>query len=268
MKKAPLLFSGLTLVVVLVLAVGCMSWGPSQGTPPSVSGWSATAEIGAPLGFIYSQQEVGLSVSGEGKVKAAPDVAILSLGIEAQETTVAAAQREAASAMDKVMKALKGDGVADKDIQTTQFSIYPVRRWVEKEEKEVIVGYRVTNMVTAKIRQIDKAGDIIDDVAEAGGNLTRIQDIGFTVDDPIPYYRQAREKAVQDAAAKAKQLADLAGVKLGKPLYITEGGGYVPPFVRQNVYARMEAAPAPAPTPISPGELEFQLNVSIVYDIR
>jgi len=266
MKKASLLFSGLALVAMLALAVGCVSWGSGQGTPPS--GWSATAEMGVPAGFICSQQDVGISVSGEGKVKAAPDVAILSLGIEAQETTVAAAQREAANAMDKVMKALKGDGVADKDIQTTQFSIYPVRRWVEKEEKEVIVGYRVTNMVTVKIRQIDKAGDIIDDVAEAGGNLTRIQDIGFTVDDPIPYYRQAREKAVQDAGAKAKQLADLAGVKLGKPLYITEGGGYVPPFVRQNVYARMEAAPAPAPTPISPGELEFQLNVSIVYDIR
>jgi uncharacterized protein YggE len=211
---------------------------------------------------------VGLSVSGEGKVKGTPDVAIVSLGIEAQETTVAAAQREAASAMDKVMKALKGDGVADKDIQTTQFSIYPVRRWIEKEEKEVIVGYRVTNMVTAKIRQIDKTGDVIDDVAEAGGNLTRIQDIGFTIDDPIPYYKQAREKAVQDAAAKAKQLADLAGVRLGKPLYISEGGGYVPPVVRKNAYAMMEVGAVPAPTPISPGELEFQLNVSIVYDIR
>ncbi|MBM3175232.1 MAG: DUF541 domain-containing protein [Chloroflexi bacterium] len=266
MKKMFLWFSGLVLVAVLMLAAGCVCWSSSKETLPS--GWSATAEIGVPSGFICSQQDVGISVSGEGRVKAAPDVAILSLGIEAQETTVAAAQREAAIAMDKVMKALRADGVADKDIQTTQFSIYPVRRWVEKEEREIIVGYRVTNMVTAKIRQIDKAGDIIDDVAEAGGDLTRIQDIGFTIDDPLPYYRQAREKAVQDAAAKAKQLADLSGVKLGRPLYISEGGGYVPPIVRKNVYTMMEAGTAPAPTPISPGELEFQLNVSIVYDIR
>ncbi len=267
MKRLSLLLSGLALTIVLVLAVGCVSWGFGQGTPPCLSGWSGTAEIGAPLGFIFSQQNVGISVSGEGKVKAAPDVAILTLGIEAQEATVAAAQQEAAKAMDKAMKALKGDGVADKDIQTQQFSIYAVRQWIGKENREEIIGYRVTNTVSAKIRQLDKAGAIIDDVAKAGGDLTRIQDIGFTVDDPAPYYKQAREKAVQDAVAKAKQLADIAGVKLGKLLYISEGSGYIPPIMMKNVYASTEAAPAPS-TPISPGELEFQLNVSIVYDIR
>ena len=267
MRKLFLSLTGLFLVALMVSIVGCVSCETSPCTPASVSTWSGTAEIGAPLGIICSQQNQGISVSGDGKVYAIPDIAVLSLGIEAQELTVAEAQKEAASAMDKVLKALKDGGVAEKDIQTQRFSIYPVRRWIEKENREEIIGYRVSNMVTAKIRQIEKTGDIIDKVTSAGGDLTRIQDIGFTIDDPAPYYKEAREKAVKSAAEKAKQLADLSEVKLGKPLYISEGGVYTPPILRKDMYAMEGAAAAPS-TPISPGELEIQLTVSIVYSIR
>lgn len=267
MKKLCLSLAGLVLVALMVLAVGCVSWGGSGSEPPSFPTWTGSAEIGTPFGIIYSQQNQGIAVSGDGKVNAVPDIAILSLGIEAEESTVAAAQKEAALAMDKVMKALKDRGIAEKDIQTQRFSIYPVRRWIEKENRQEIIGYKVTNMVTAKIRQIDKTGDIIDKVAYSGGDLTRIQDIGFTVDNPVLYYKEAREKAVQDAMEKAKQLAELSKVKLGRPLYISESGAYTPPVLRKNMYAMEGAAAAPS-TPISPGELEFQLTVNIVYDIR
>jgi uncharacterized protein YggE len=267
MSKLRLSLLGVLLVALTVLSIGCTSFEGSGGELPGCSTWSGSAEIGAPLGIICSQQNQGISVSGDGKVNAVPDVAILSLGIEAEESTVAVAQKEAALAMDKVMKALKESSVAEKDIQTQRFSIYPVRRWIEKENREEVIGYRVTNMVTAKIRQIDKTGDIIDKVASVGGDLTRIQDIGFTIDDPAPYYKEAREKAVQDAAEKAKQLAKLSDVKLGKPMYISEGGVYTPPILRKNMYAMEAAAPAPS-TPISAGELEIQLTVNIVYGIR
>jgi len=267
MRKLFLSLTGLVLVVLMVSIVGCVSCETSPCTPASVSTWSGTAEIGAPLGIICSQQNQGISVSGDGKVNAVPDIAILSLGIEAEKSTVAAAQKEAAIAMDKVMKALKDSGIAEKDIQTQRFSIYPVRRWNEKENRDEITGYRVTNMVTAKIRQIDKTGDIIDKVASAGGDLTRVQDIGFTIDDPAPYYKEAREKAVQDAAEKAEQLAELSKVKLGRPLYVSESGAYTPSPLRKNMYA-MEAAGAAPATPISVGEMEIQLTVNIVYDIR
>jgi len=184
--------------------------------------------------------------------------------VEAQAPSVAQAQSDAAGAMDKVMKALAGNGVQDKDIQTQQFSIYPIIRWIEEENREEIIGYRVTNMVTAKIRALDKTGIIIDAVAEAGGDLTRINDISFAVDDPTPYYKEAREKAVKDAVARAKEIAEAAGIKLGKPIYISEGTVYVPSPVRYEAFAK--EAPAP-PTPVSPGELEIKLTVQMVYEI-
>ena len=113
---------------------------------------------------------------------------------------------------------------------------------------------------------MDKTGIIIDAVARAGGDYIRINSISFTVDDPTAYHEEAREKAMADAKAKAKQLADLADVKLGKPIYISEAGGYIP--VPYPARAEMVPAPAPAPpTPISPGETEIRLTVQVVYSI-
>src|SRR4030043_2426424 len=216
MKKRWFILSGIMLVVILAGAGGCNYGEGARVSTPTIAGY-----VGAPA-IVSSQQQVGLWVSGEGKSKAAPDVVLLSLGIEAESKTVARAQQDAAQTMDAVMKALKANGVADKDIQTQRFSIYPVRKWIEDEQREIITGYRVTNVVIAKIRQVDKAGPIIDAVAEAGGDLTRIDSIGFTIDDPTSYYKEARAKAVGDGIAKAKQMAQAADVKLGKLLYISE----------------------------------------------
>jgi hypothetical protein len=192
-----------------------------------------------------------------------PDIAELCLGIEAQADTVSEAQAQASEAMDKVMEALKDNGVAEKDIQTQQFSIYPVTRWINESGEEEIVGYRVTNIVLAKIREVDKAGIIIDAVAKAGGDLTRIQSISFSVDDPTPYYEEAQGKAMEDAKNKATQLATSAGVQLGKPTYISEGAAYVPKY-----FADLGGNEASSSTPISPGELKITVNVQVVYEIK
>ena len=210
------------------------------------------------------QQNTGIWVTGQGEVMVIPDIAELYLGIEAQADTVSEAQAQASEAMDKVMEALKDNGVAEKDIQTQQFSIYPVTRWINESGEEEIVGYRVTNIVLAKIREVDKAGIIIDAVAKAGGDLTRIQSISFSVDDPTPYYEEARGKAMEDAMNKATQLATSASVQLGKPTYISEEAAYVPRY-----FAEMAGGMAPAPeTPISPGELKITVNVQVVYEIK
>ena len=113
---------------------------------------------------------------------------------------------------------------------------------------------------------MDKAGSIIDAVAEAGGDLTRVDSISFSVDDPSGYYEEARQEAMAEAEAKAKQLADLAGVTLGKPSYISESVSY-PIYPRDVMYGKMEAASA-VETPISPGEMEISLSVQVVYAIR
>src|SRR4030042_6060914 len=126
MKKFWLLLCGLVLIVVLVGVAGCCPVQP--GVLPSVPALVAEAKLGGPFGVIWSQQQVGLWVNGEGKVKATPDTALLTLGIEAEAKTVAQAQQQAATAMNDVMQALKGRGIADKDIQTQRSSITPGRR--------------------------------------------------------------------------------------------------------------------------------------------
>jgi len=250
MKRNLLLTIGLAIAIIAVGAVGCNGYFTSEP--------EAQSEIS---GLIWSQQSTGIWVTGEGKVTVVPDVVVLSLGVEAQATTVAEAQRQAAEAMDAIMNELDDHGVAKKDIKTQFYSIQPVRRW--DNGKEILIGYRVTNTVTAKIRNVEDAGTIIDAVAAAGGDYARINSISFTVDEPEAYYEEARQKAMADAEDKAKQLADLGGLKLGKPTYINESGGYIP-VIRD--YYGVEVAPAPT-TPISPGETEIQLTVQVVYSI-
>jgi len=255
MKKTWLVVIGMALVLAVVGVSGC-----------SPEGTKLSTDNGELKLSLNSQQE-GIWVNGEGKAVAVPDVAILRLGIEAQEATVAEAQAQANEAMSKVMTALTDEGVAEEDIQTQYLNIRKVTRWDNDKQQETVIGYRVTNMVTAKIRETEKTGTIIDAVAVAGGDLTRVDSIGFTVDDPTDYYKEARQKAVANAEAKAKQLAEVAGVTLGKPTYISESS-YVPgPVYRQDMMVETAAGAPAVETPISPGEIEITTNVQLAYEI-
>jgi uncharacterized protein len=245
---------GAIVVVLLLVLLGCSSQGVVSG---------GSLEI---KGILNSQQE-GIWVNGEGKVTAVPDVAVLSVGVQSQALTVADAQSQASGAMDKVMTALKNGGVAAKDIQTRSFNIQKMTKWDNVKQESIVTGYQVNNMVTAKIRDINKAGTVIDAVSAAGGDLTRIDSISFTIDNPATYQEQARQKAVADAASKAKQLADAAGVKLGKTVYITESS-YVPATVYRDASIKSESASGATSTPVSAGELEVTANVQISYEIK
>ena len=259
MKRSLLLIVSLVLAVITVGAIGCAG---DFGFPEA----QQLPELPESGNTILSQQNTGIWVTGEGKVSVIPDVAILTLGIEVQAETVAEAQAQATEAMVAVMDVLDDYGIAEKDIKTQRFSIQPVKRW--DNGQEILLGYRVNNMVTVKIRQVDDTGVIIDAVAEAGGDYTRINSISFTVDDLTAYYEEAREKAIDDAETKAEQLAELAGVDLGKPTYFNESGGFIP-VPREYYMAVPEAVPAPAPSPpISPGETEIRLTVQVVYSIK
>ena len=246
MKRKWLWVLGLMLALAVVGLCGC-------GTGPS--------------SVQLSSQQEGIWVTGTGEVTVVPDIATLRLGIDAEAPTVAEAQSQAAEAMDKVMAALKDNDVDKKDIQTQYFNIRQVTRWDRIKEEEEVVGYRVTNMVTAKIREVDKAGTIIDEVAKAGGDFTRIDSISFSVDDPSAYHEEARKEAMADAKVKAEQLAKLGGVSLGKPTYISESI-YMPPPIYRGAIPEAVPVPAPAPTPISPGELEISLTVQVAYAIQ
>jgi uncharacterized protein YggE len=256
------------LAVVAVTATGCAVHEKSQTSPIPFKIVNGENELTVQPGVIFSQQQVGVWVNGDGKATAAPDIAIISLGVEAEKPTVDEAKREAAEAMDGIMKVLSDKGVDKKDIQTQQYMIYPVWQWNDRLQKQELVGYRVTNMVTVKVRKIDTAGEVIDAVAKAAGDVVRINNINFTVDDPEPYFKEAREKAVKNAQEKAAQMAAAAGIKLGALIYMSESTGYVP--VYRDTYMKAEAGmPAPAvETPISPGELEYSVSVQMVYGMK
>jgi uncharacterized protein YggE len=249
LRKKILLAIGLILVLTLAGLAGCNSGGVSSG------------ELSSALRINVNSQQEGMWVNGHGEVSAAPDVATLQLGISSQRASVAEAQTEATTAMNKVMTSLKNGGVADKDIQTQYFSIQQVTKWDEDKQQEIVIGYRVSNMVVVKIREVAKTGSIIDAVAVAGGDNTRIDNIGFSIDDPSPYRKEARDKAMADAKDKAEQLANLSGVRLGKPTYISESVSYP---VYQGPTRVVEAAPV---TPISPGEMKISLDIQVVYVI-
>ena len=253
MKKVLVSVIGLAVIVTALMLAGCAADGTIAGVPENIR-------------VNLSSQQEGIWVTGQGKVAAAPDVASLRLGIEAQNTSVASAQTQAQTAMDNVMKALRDGGVAEKDIQTSQFSIHKVTRWDNNTGKEVLIGYRVTNIVTAKIRNIETTGAVVDAVTVAGGDLVRIDSIGFSVDDPTEFQEEARALAVAEAKEKAGQMAGLAGVKLGKPTYMTESF-YVPSPVYRGDMLEAVAAPA-AETPISPGELEISITVNMAFGIQ
>lgn len=250
MKKGLLMLG--TALAVLVLAVsawGCGSF--SSGSDVDQSN--------------VSQQSNGIWVTGVGKVTVTPDLAVLNLGVQAQAPTVAAAQQQAAKAMADVMAALKANGVADKDIATQYYNITPVYSYDRDSGKQVLEGYSVSNTVTVKIRTVSNAGVVIDAVAAAGGDYTRINSVALTVDKPEQYNEQARELAMNDAANRAKQLAKLSGVKLGRATYINESFTSSPPPIYFD--SGIKAAPSVPTTPINPGETEITLTVQVVYSI-
>jgi uncharacterized protein len=251
MKKVWLVFAGILAVLSIISFTGCSSGSDNNDV-------------------VVNSQQQGIWVSAVGKVNIKPDLAILSLGVESQEISVADAQAKASEAMDKVIKALKDQGIEDKDIQTQYFNISQMTRGDIYGEKSTISGYRVTNTVKVNVHDVEKAGKIIDAVAEAGGDLTRINNIEFTVQEPSAYYKQARTLAMQYAKEKAQQIADEGGIKLGDITYITENSNtYYQPYGNYMMNDAMQVpVPATVAAPISVGQLEISTTIQLAYAVR
>ncbi len=203
-----------------------------------------------------------IQVTGNGSAFGEPDIVILNLGVSVQKGSVKEAREEAAQAMQKVLDTLKNNGVLGKDIQTQQFSIQQEFDFVNGRRE--FRGYRVTNTASAKVRNLDGIGQVIDDAAEAGGDLVQVQSIQFAIDDSKELQVQARVKAMQDAQAKAKTLAEEGGVMLGKPISISESSSSSP----FPVAARGSFDAALATTPIETGQLQVTVTVNVVYEIE
>lgn len=263
---------------------GVVETRPSTGVA-GISGFSSGIEAMAPIsagipvrtpsyGFAQEYQNpTGLWVNGVGQISVSPDVAILSLGVESRAKNVADARGAAASAMNKIVDAAKANGVAAADISTQYFNIQPEYRWIEVKSvdgnygKQELTGYIVTNTAAVKVRALDNVGKVIDAAVVAGGDLVRVNNIQFTVEDTAKFASQMRELAAKDALAKANIYAQALGVKVGSVVYIAELGSQAPVVHQDMMYARVASAES-APTPISPDTMKLTTTVQVVFSIQ
>jgi uncharacterized protein YggE len=211
-------------------------------------------------------REATIIVSGEGDAAIAPDMAVLSLSVVREAETAAEALKANSQAMAEVIADLKAKSIADRDIQTSAFSVDPLYRQDKADddtyEAPVIVGYRVTNGLTLRVRDLTMLGALIDAAVKLGVNQGG--GITFTNDNPEAAITEARKKAVAEAMEKAKVLTEAAGVKLGRVIEISEN--FARPMPQPMYRAAMAKEMADA-APIAAGENEYTVTVNITYAI-
>jgi uncharacterized protein len=212
------------------------------------------------IGRPESQRDT-ISISAEGKVTALPDIASISIGVMTEKKTVADAQKENTAKMNAIIAKLKDLGVASGDITTTNYSIYPQYDWIDNRQTER--GFQVSQNVDVKVRDLEKIGDILAAVGELGAN--QVGGVNFTIDEPEELRQQARLEALENAKVKAQELADAAGVTLGRVVGFSEDAGYVPPPVFYDRAA--EGFGGGASPKIEPGSQEVAVNVTVIYEI-
>lgn len=207
-------------------------------------------------------------VSGQGSADIAPDMAVLQLTVMREAETARAALDANSAAMAEVLKALRGEGIDERDLQTANFSIqpkyvYPTPNSKAGDRSPRIVGYTVRNGLTVRVRELGSLGKIMDKSVTLGVNEGG--NILFTNDDPSAAMEQARARAVADAMGKAKALAAAAGVRLGKVLELSEQS-YQPGPV-PIMKAEMMMSRAADSVPVAAGENSYQVTVNMSYGI-
>lgn len=209
-----------------------------------------------------------LTVTGQGRVSAAPDRAVVRLGAVAQADEAQAAQQQVNQVVQRALDAIRGVGVPDERIRTVGLSLFPVYSQPEprpqrgQPEEPRIVGYRASNTVEVTLDDLDLVGQVIDAGVGAGAN--QLEGLSFELRDDIEQRQQALQRAVEEARAKAQTLAEALGVQLAGVYRASEGGigVYQPQMRGAMMYARAEMA-----TPVEPGQVEVQASVTVTYRI-
>ena len=253
--------AGAVVLTAAILAAGC------AGDDPETDAVAAGAAEG---GFVAAGLSVeslgtggaavsagGITVVGTGSVSTTPDTAEWSFGVQTSADSASAALSANSDAMNRVLAALKDAGISGDDLQTEQVSVYPRT----SDDGISIVGYDVSNTVRATIRDLDQAGGIVDAAVAAGAN--QVYGPSLTVSDAEAQYRAAVDAAFDDARARAEAIAEKAGVTLGAPVAIVEGGGGVPvPY-----YGRAMAEAAAADVAVEPGTQDVGASLTVTFAI-
>ena len=232
---------GALIVAVAALSVrsGPVSGAPATGTEPAAH---------------------TITVMASGKVTVVPDVARVNLGVTITKPTVKAVREAGAKSMTDIIAALKALGIADADIKTTNLSLYPQ---YGSGSTPKIVGYQISEQIQVTVRDLDKAGDVVDTATAKGA--TDVNGIAFEVADPAKAQNDARAAAVAAARASAAALATAGKVSLGAVISITDS---TPPSPIFYGYGASKAAPsADTATPVQPGTQDLSAMVTVVFEI-
>ena len=262
MNRSVILAALAAIAAVALIVFVSQSAPKSAGLASPVPALPASVALAQGVTTPGSAPQTGISVTGEGRITVTPDLAQVALGVEVSDPSAVKAQQNAAAQMDSVVSKLKELGIEDKDIQTSRYDLQP--EYDYSTRSPVLKGYRATNLVTVKIRDVSKVGPMLDAITASGA--TRIQGISFSVSDPTAATTQGRDAAMKDAKTKADQLAQAAGVGVGTPILIEEVSSTPPPAV--DVARAAPAAGAAPSTPISVGTQEVQVTVRVVYSIK
>jgi len=264
MLSRKMFYFGLVIVAALALA-GAATFAALTFAPTSAlagGGPNSSRPVSVGVQASGSSTASGITVVGVGQAAGTPDVAHVSVGIETSAVSVQQAVSDNKGKMSALLDALKGLGLSDKDIQTSNYSVYTQQAPdASGASGSGALTYHVSNQVDVTVRDVTKLGDILDKAVAAGAN--NIYGVSFSVDDTSKLEADARAKAITDAKARATSLAQLAGVQLGEVMSISEVIGSNGPM-----YASVASGMGGGGTPIQPGELNVAMSVQVTFAIK
>jgi uncharacterized protein len=246
------IYGGLLVLIALVVILGTSS---AYFVQSSTAGTASGDEI----------QLNTINVGGTGTISMSPDEAIVYLGVQTQSTDAVTAQQENARKMESIIQALKDAGISEDDMETSGYSIDPMRNYETPEP--TITGYTVSNRLKVTVKDIDDVGDLIDIAVDAGVN--EVQSVSFTLSEEKQQdaREQALENAVKAARSDADTLASALDVAIVGPLEVTTSGGSIttPYPAPYEAVEKMAYAVSDARTPIQPGDVSVTAYVQVIY---
>ena len=237
----------------------------------AVSSFKAAAPVTINSGPQSPDRNI-LTVSGTSDMKVAPDEAVIQLQVVTNDSTAKGASSQNQVLLNKVMSALKAQGLEDKDIETTNVYLNKLTEWDYKNMVQVDKGYQQQTSLKVTIKDLKKVGDVLDAAVQAGANS--VQDISFELQPATEqaYKKQALAAAASSAKDKAQTLADASGAHLGKITALSENSYNVIPYyygLQQKALSMDSAGSVAAPsTPINPQQVSLSVSVSLSYELN
>ena len=272
MRMENRIFKLLIILTSVVLISACsqttdvadQNTGAGNSAALSVDGGTSVVEYsaspstrGISVGSYSENASHGIWVSGSGAVTVEPDIALIRLGVEVVDDTVSAAKDQAANSSNRVLRVIKNNGIPDKNIQTSNLSIQP--RYEYKSAGRELIGYAVSWNITVTVLDLDKLDAIIDEAITAGGEFITISSINFQAKDVKKAKSDARAIAVKEAIGHAQEIANAAGVNLGKPFFISESSSS--PVYSDYSGMAMASMERSLSIPIESGSLDILVSV-------